>query len=215
VVFLVFMYRDSLGLTLGDLGKVAAVVSVAGVVLSYPAGMLSDRYHPMRVMVWIKFGLVAVTPLNFIWLLRPTWDHATAFLILIGLNAVQLPLGILYDISRQPMQMRVWPKSRYGQFCSFAATAQGVCNIAASSLAGFFMVWMRHLLPDEKYGKDFCYRMIPAWQLPLLVAALILLLLMYREWNKLGGIKNYKVPGFDHETVAAAPEPASGAEVAG
>jgi len=22
---------------------------------------------------------------------------------------------------------------------------------------------------------------------------------MYREWNRLGGIKNYKVPGFDNE----------------
>lgn len=195
-IYLVFLYL-SLGLGLDDQGRIAAVVNVVGMLLSIPAGMLSDRFHPMRVMVWIKFGLVALTPLNFIWLFGPFRPHPTAFGILIGLNAVTLPLGVLSDVTRQPMQMRVWPQSHYGQFCSFNAIVQAFFSLFASLAAGTFMFWMRHLLPDAVYGKDFCYRLIPIWQLPFLISALILLMLMYQEWKRLGGLTDYKVPGFE------------------
>jgi len=196
--FTVFLQRDSLGLNLGQIGAIAAAVSGVQMVLSYPAGMLADRFHPMRVMVWIKFGLVAIVPLNFIWLFG-NFPPRTAYYILFGLAAVELPLGLLFDTARQPMQMRVWPKSRYGQFCSFNAVVQAACSIVASMTAGFFMTAMRWRFPDALYGKDYCYRMIPAWRLPFLCVALGFLLLMYREWKRLGGLEHYKVPGFEHE----------------
>jgi len=72
------------------------------------------------------------------------------------------------------MQMRVWPKSRYGQFCSFNAIVQAGFNIAATMLAGLFMTLMRMAFPDNVYGKDYCYRLIPAWRMPFLCAALVL-----------------------------------------
>jgi MFS family permease len=191
----------SLGLSLKQIGFIAAAVSGVQTVLSYPAGMLADRFHPMRVMVWIKIGLVAIVPLNFIWLFG-NFRPQTAFHILIALAAVELPLGLLYDTTRQPMQMRVWPKSRYGQFCSFNAIVQAACGIVATAMAGVYMTAMRWAFPDNVWGKDYCYRMIPAWRMPFLCAALVFLLLMYREWNRLGGLKHYKVPGFNEEATA-------------
>ena len=143
---------DSLGLTLEQIGFIAAAVSGVQMVLSYPAGMLADRFHPMRVMVWIKIGLVAIVPLNFIWLFG-NFQPRTAFHILIALAAVELPLGLLYDTTRQPMQMRVWPKSRYGQFCSFNAIVQAACGILASVTAGLYMTAMRRAFPDDKCGQ--------------------------------------------------------------
>ncbi|MGD1000392.1 MAG: MFS transporter [Candidatus Brocadiia bacterium] len=188
----------SLGLTLKQIGSIAAAVNLVQMFLSYPAGMLADRFHPMRVMVWIKIGLVAIVPLNFVWLFG-NFQPQTAFHILIALAAVELPLGLLYDTTRQPMQMLVWPKSRYGQFCSFNAIVQAACGIVATVAAGLYMTAMRRAFPDAKWGTDYCYRMIPAWRLPFLCAALVFLLLMYREWKRLGGLKNYKVPGFADE----------------
>jgi MFS family permease len=196
----------SLGLTLKQIGNIAAMVMAVQGVLSYPAGMLSDRFHPMRVMVWIKIGLVVIAPLNFIWLFG-NFRPQTAYHIMIALAAVDLPLSLLYDTTRQPMQMRVWPKSRYGQFCSFNAIVQAACNILATQMAGRYMKAMRQALPDSKWGQDYCYRMIAAWRVPFLLAALVFLLLMYREWNRLGGLEHYKVPGFDGEaTMENAPE---------
>jgi len=215
-VFTVFLQLNSLGITLKQIGYIGAAVSGVQMVLSYPAGMLADRYHPMRVMLWIKIGLVLIVPLNFVWLFG-NFPPQTAFHILIVLAAVELPLGLLYDTARQPMQMRVWPKSRYGQFCSFNAIVQAAAGILASSMVGIYMTGMRRIFPDNVYGKDYCYRMIPAWRLPFLCVALVFLVLMYREWNRLGGLKNYKVPGFEKDEAGeavrtaeppAAPEPA-------
>jgi Na+/melibiose symporter-like transporter len=204
-IYTVFLQRDSLGLTLGQIGYIAAAVGGVQTILSYPAGMLADRFHPMRVMVWIKIGLVVIVPLNFIWLFA-NFTPLQAYHILILLAAIELPLGLLFDMTRQPMQMRTWPKSRYGQFCSFNAILQAAAGILASALAGIFMTLMQHLFPEAAYGAHYYYRMIPAWRLPFLLVALTFLLLMYREWKLLGGLYHYKVPGFDKdETLMAIP----------
>jgi hypothetical protein len=213
-VYTVFLQRDSLGLTLGQIGYIAGAVTAVQAVLSYPAGMLADRFHPMRVMVWIKIGMVIIAPLNFIWLFGK-FTPLQAYHILIFLAAVDLPLGLLYDCTRQPMQMRVWPKSRYGQFCSFNAIVQAFAGIFASAAVGFFMTEMRRLLPDAVYGRDYCYRMIPAWRMPFLFLGLTFLLLMYREWKLLGGLYEYKVPVFGKdETLMAVQEQATPAQPA-
>ncbi|RQW79003.1 MAG: MFS transporter, partial [Methylococcus sp.] len=66
-VFTVFM-NLSLGLTLQNIGTMTAAVSVATTLLIYPAGILADRFHPMRLMVWVKIVMVLLAPLNLIWL---------------------------------------------------------------------------------------------------------------------------------------------------
>jgi hypothetical protein len=196
-LFLVFL-NLSLGMNLGQLGTLAAGVGLVQLVLSYPAAMLADRFHPLRILVWIKVGMVIIAPLNLIFLFVPMTPHQ-AYLTLIAISIIELPLGLLYDTVLQPMQMRILPKSRYGQFCSFNAIVQAGCRIGAAVLAGLFMSGMRSAFPDAVWGKDFCYRFIPVWKVPFLCIALVFLLLLYREWKRLGGEKNYRVPGFEHD----------------
>ena len=81
-IFTVFL-QLSLHLTLAQIGLINFAVSGVQMVLSYPAGMLADRFHPMRVMVWIKIGLVAIVPLNFVWLFG-NFPPQTAFYIIIA-----------------------------------------------------------------------------------------------------------------------------------
>ena len=79
-------------------------------------------------------------------------------------------------------------------------------NIVVSLAVAWFMTGMRTLLPDAVYGKDFCYRTIPAWRLPFLGMAMIFLWLLYREWKRQGGVTHYSPPGYPPNDVS---EPAT------
>ena len=60
-------------------------------------------------------------------------------------------------------------------------------SVVAGPLAGLYIDWMRRIFPDAIHGKDFCYRLIPVWSFPLLTLGLVLLVMLYREWRRLGG----------------------------
>ncbi len=196
-IFGVFL-NLSLGLTLQQLGTIAAAVGVANVILTYPAGALADRFHPLRVMFWIKVGLLSIAPLNFIWLFT-NFTPEVNFKIVIALNVVNLPLALIYNVVGLPMYMRILPKDRFGQFCSFNAICAAGIGALGGVVAGGYIDLMRRVFPDEAWGKDFCYRMIPAWGFPFLVLGMIFLVLLYRSWQKLGGDTHYVPPGGDGE----------------
>lgn len=200
-IFGVFL-NLSLGLTLQQIGTISAAVGVANLILTYPAGALADRHHPLRVMLWIKIGLLVVAPLNFIWLFTH-FNPQVNFKIAVALQVVNLPLNMIYIAVSIPMFMRILPRDRYGQFCSFNA----ICSAGASALgglvAGGFIDLMRAIFPDTIWGKDYCYRMIPAWNLPFLLIGFFFMLRLYRTWKELGGDKHYVPPDSALETTTA------------
>jgi hypothetical protein len=105
-----------------------------------------------------------------------------------------------------PLMMRLLPREKFGQFCSFNALSGAVMNILASLSVAWFMTNMRAFLPDDVWGKDFCYRMIPAWRLPFMGIAMLFLWMLYREWKRQGGEKHYCPPGYPPNDVS---EPAT------
>ncbi|MCX6969228.1 MAG: hypothetical protein NTV93_03620 [Verrucomicrobia bacterium] len=192
-IFGVFL-NLSLGLTLQQIGTISAVVGVANLLLTYPAGVFADRHHPLRVMLWIQGGLVLIAPLNFIWL----FTHFTPqvnFKILVALQGVNLPLNMIYIAVGLPMFMRILPRERYGQFCSFNAICSAGMGAVGGLVAGGFIDLMRKIFPDAVWGKDYCYRMIPAWNLPFLLLGFFFLFRLYRTWKELGGDVHYVPPG--------------------
>ena len=200
----------SLGLTLKQLGTIGAAVGLANVILTYPAGALADRIHPLRTMLWIKAGMLLVAPLNFIWL----FTHFTPqvnFKVLVALQVVGLPLGLIYNAVGLPMQMRILPKDHFGQFCSFNAICQAGMGAVAGVVAGGYMDLMRKVFPDATWGKDYCYRLIPAWQLPFLVLGMIFLVLLFRTWKELGGDAHYVPPGSVADGAVKCQQPADSA----
>lgn len=97
------------------------------------------------------------------------------------------------------MYMRILPKDRFGQFCSFNAFSASAIGILGGVAAGGYIDLMRRVFPDKIWGNDFCYRMIPVWGLPFLILGLVFLVLLYRSWKKLGGDNHYVPPGSDGE----------------
>ncbi len=185
----------SLGITLKQLAMLNTGVQFVQLVLSYPTGALADRFHPLRVWIWMMFFLLLIVPLNFVWLFG-SFTSTQAFHITLALTAVDFPISMLLGAVWMPLMMRLLPREKFGQFCSFNALSGAIVNILASLSVAWFMTGMRRLLPDAVWGKDFCYRMIPAWRFPFIVVAMMFIWLLYREWKRLGGETHYSPPGF-------------------
>jgi MFS family permease len=193
-VFNVFL-NLSLGMTLQQLGTIAAAVGVASALLTYPAGVLADKFHPMRLMIWMKFSMVLVVPLNFIWLFT-SYAPSVNFWILVGLNVVNLPLSLIYAALLMPLYMRLYPREQFGQFCSFMAICNASVGVLSGVLGGLFIDWMRRAWPDHIYGQDYCYRLLPSWTLFFTGLSLLMLALLYKEWRRLGA-ESYVPHGAD------------------
>jgi MFS family permease len=211
-IFMVFLYL-SLGLTLNQLGKVGAIVGVATMLLTYPAGALADRFHPLRVMLWIKIALVATAPLGFIWMFT-NFPPEVNFKIFIVFQVVALPMALIYTATGLPMLMRLLPKEKFGQFCSFNAICTAAIGAVGGIAAGLFFDLMKRIFPDAVWGKDFAYRMAPLWSLPCLIVGLVFMILLYRTWKQLGGIEHY-VPPDREKPVGAASNPENRGQTGG
>lgn len=198
-------FNQSLGLSLGQIGRIGAVCGALSTALTYPAGALADRYHPLRMMVGLSLVTFALAPLSLFWLFKaftPQINYAIVF----ALSLLTLPLGVLTYAVTMPMYMRILPRERFGQFCSCLAMFQAGISIFGSVLVGKALDVVQRFFPDAVYGKYYSYRFIHIWALFFGCFSITFLLLLYREWKRLGGDKHYQPPGFEnslHETQPA------------
>ena len=184
----------SLGISMKQFAMMATGIQFMLLIMNYPAGALADRFHPIRVWVWMLSCLLVIVPLNFIWVFT-NFTPDQAFHVMIALTAIDLPFSVLLGAVGLPLMMRLLPREQFGQFCSFNALAGALMNILGSLSVAWFMTSMRDLFPDAIWGKDFCYRLIPAWRYPFLLVTMVFLLLLYREWKRQGGERRYSPPG--------------------
>jgi maltose/moltooligosaccharide transporter len=182
----------SIGVDLDFFGKTTAAAMIVSAVLMYPAGIISDRSHPLRVLVWATIALLVIQPLWLVFLfmdLSPTVSHG----IFIAITAVTAPALALYMAAELPMYMRILPKSRYGQFSSANAMVRSLAVIVGGLLIGLALDWLAVLFPT----KDYCYRFVPLWTLVFFGGSLFFLRRLYSEWLKRGGATSYHPPGFE------------------
>ena len=177
-VFNVFLQK-SIGLDLAQIGFISGMVSGVNMLLTYPAGALGDRFHPLRVLVWVKIINLFFLPLSLIWLFFD-FEPAIAFKVAIAISIINIPFGVLTEAMMLPMYMRVLPRERYGQFCSANALVRSFGVICGGLFAGLFIDAMKRI----NNGSDYAYRFLPIWIIFWSGAALFFLLLLYRDWKK-------------------------------
>jgi hypothetical protein len=177
--FNVFLQK-SIGLDLAQIGMISGVVSGVNMLLTYPAGALGDKFHPLRVLLWVKIANVFILPLSLVWLFFD-FTPETAFKISLSLSAANLPFAVLTEAMMIPMYMRVLPRERYGQFCSANALLRSFATIIGGFAAGLFLDFMKHLYN----GSDYAYRFIPVWTIFWTAIALFFLWRLYEDWKKL------------------------------
>ena len=194
-----------MGFDLDLIGKVGGICGVISIVLLYPAGTIADRFHPLRVLLGATTAQVALgIPGLFFTFFRHHLTLDTAIIIWIGFSAIGLPIGTLYAASELPTLMKLFPRERYGQFCSANALIRSIALIIGGIACGKFLDLAKWLHPDPVY----CYRFVSVWNMFFQCCSCTLLFLLYREWKRMGGMHGYVPPQVERPDSEATSAPA-------
>lgn len=172
--FYIFFFRDTLALSLDEIGKLIGWIYLMIAVVSVPIGMLCDKIHPVR-MNMISVALCAVG--HFIMYL---FVHDKASLYAVGIIAA-LP-SAAWGISSIASAVILLPKAKFGQFISAMSMIIAIGNIVGNVVAGIFLDWV----------KD--YRMIYVWYVVFELLATGSAVYVFYKWRKLGGSNMYVPP---------------------
>jgi MFS family permease len=180
----------ALGLSLQQIGTIASAGTITTACLMPVSGWLADRYHPIRlVLASSLFNFVVLCPLGLIWLFwipSPTvvfW-YFMATTVLLG-----APNGALSLVGDPPLLMRLFPRSRYGQFCSANNLWRSIGFAGGAPLAGMYLDFV------TSHSKTSCpYFFIPYWQMACSALSVVCIYHLYQTWKALGGDEAYTPP---------------------
>jgi maltose/moltooligosaccharide transporter len=196
------LFLKSIGLDNARIGYLNGTSNVAVAVLILGSGWLADRIHPIRVVrIGVILQLLLVLPASLIWIVwhpSPAMAFWVSMAIALGLTA---PVSALVGVWDPPLLMRLFPRERYGQFCSANAIWRAAGGIIGGLLTGVFLDFIA-----RRIGRERAYLYIPVWQIIFAVPGLVLFLLMYNRWKHHGGDESYMPPMVD-----ATPSPATAA----
>ena len=180
---------QQMGLSLEQIGRSTAISQVVMMCAIFFTATFVDRWHPLRLTaytaVFSMFGALG----GGVWLfVTLPGDYYFWISVIEALSGTVL--AALWLTSLLPTEMRIFPQSRFGQFCSAQALLANGCRAAAGVLAGMFidlMKWFCH-------GSDFGYRFMFVWYAFFGVISSVLTIKLYREWHRLGGDRHFHPP---------------------
>ena len=188
VVFNIFFYRE-MGLSLDQIGKVNGITLIAMMAAMYFMAVFVDRWHPLRITVYgAVFGVLG-NLMALVWVFV-TLPGEYFFWLNLGNVLIGTFLAALVSVAGLPTEMRVFPQSRFGQFCSAQAMLRSTFTMIAGILAGLFIDLARMLC----HGSDFAYRFIYLWTAVFSGISAFFLVKVYLEWHRLGGDKHFHPP---------------------
>ncbi len=186
--FLIF-FAFSIGLDLGGYGNIIGTAGLVGALLMYPMGSLVDRFHPIRVMFVAQFGFCLAMAGKLIFLFFD-FSKEAAFWVFAATSVAAIPITTANAAAGLPMLMRIFPRERFGQFCSANAMCAALGTMSGGALAGVFL----DLLKPHFSHADYCYRFVPLWSLAFMIPTVLCTFLILREWKRLGGDTAYHPP---------------------
>jgi len=187
-MFGVFFNRE-MGLSLEQIGKTGAVVSIASMAAMYFMSIFVDRWHPLRICT---YGAIFVTLSNFMML---EWVFVSIpgnyfFWLNLGNAVIGAFLYALLSVAGLPCDMRTFPQSRFGQFCSAQALLRSTFMVISGIFAGLFIDLVRNLC----HGSDYAYRFNFLWTTVFFGISAFFTVKGYLEWHRLGGDKHFHPP---------------------
>jgi MFS family permease len=173
--FAVLFVRDTLGISMEDIGKVFAWASLAGMLVYPPMGWLCDRFNPLRVILASMLGMMVVSALSFFLI------HDKASWLVWSLVGVIPSVG--WGLASVTASMVLFPAGKFGQFSSGLNVLGCGGMILANYLIGKLI---------DATGSN--YRMIYLWSVLFCALALAAMLRVYRGWKQHGGPHHYVPP---------------------
>ena len=187
-IFVIFFNRE-MGLSLDQIGKLGAIGSIASMAAMYCMSIFVDRWHPLRITVYGALFGVLGSFMSMVWIFVTIPGNYFFWLnlsnVLIGTF-----LGALVAVATFPSDMRIFPQSRFGQFCSAQAMLQSAFTVIAGILAGLFIDVVRNLC----HGSNYAYRFIFLWITVFAGISAVFRVMSYIEWHRLGGDKHFHPP---------------------
>ena len=184
-------FAKQIGVSVENYFVIAAWFSLAGAICHYPAGMLADRFHPVRLT--LIFAILSI-PGSFLGFFYKV-DLPSYILVAV----LWFPVAELVGAASGVLLIRVLPRKRYGQF----ASANGMFKQAGKMLG----VYCAAAFLD--YVQDYRYYLI--WSGVGHVVNALLIGIVYLYWCKLGG-DNYVAPLREASTPDRAPDANGGAQ---
>ena len=167
-------YAATLGLSLAEFGEVKGWTFVVQVAVFFAVGFFVDRYHPMRVAL-VGMLLTALTYFGCFWFV----SNKHTLLIWWSLNQAAIAIFLGSFTAMGPVLM---PRDRYGQFVSANLIFGMIGLILGPPLVGRLL----ERIADYRY--TFLFSGI------LTALSLVALILLYLQWQALGGAKGYTPP---------------------
>ena len=188
VPFTVFFNRE-MGLSLDQIGKISAINSLVIMAAMYLMALFVDRWHPLRITVYGAVFVVLGNCMSMVWIFV-TIPGNYFFWLNLGNVLIGAFLTAIVAVAGLPTEMRIFPRSRYGQFCSAQAMLRSTLTAISGILAGLFIDVVRYFCN----GSDYAYRFIFLWITFFAGIGALFKVLSYIEWHKLGGDKNFHPP---------------------
>lgn len=168
-------FAQSVQMEMGTYGKYMTLMFIISFFLSYPLGMLADRYHPLRIGLVTLVFFTGVT----LWGGLYARDAATYGIALVA----QGVLAGVWQTGTASLAQRLFPRERFAQFSSAQWIVFGCANMVLVPLVGRFLDYTGHV---------YRYTFLMASVLGLV--SLVVWLILYRKFNALGGVKEYVAP---------------------
>lgn len=186
--FNIFFNRE-MGLSLDQIGKINAINSTAMMSAMYFVAIFVDRWHPLRITAYGALFGVLGSLMSIVWVFV-TLPANYFFWLNMGNILIGTFLAALVSVAGLPSEMRIFPKSRFGQFCSAQAMLRSTFTVLSGILAGVFIDLVRTICN----GSDYAYRFIFVWIVIFTGISAFFKMKMYIEWHRLGGDKHYNPP---------------------
>jgi len=187
-IFSIF-FLQSIGLTLGMVGKLAFAGSVSGAISIPIFGTLADRIHPIRIVIAGVALQILTSPIYLEWLFWQPSPNVVFHVLLASGICLGAPIAAMISMMDPPLFMRIFPRGRYGQFCSANSMIRSVATIVAGVLVGGYLDVLTAL-----FGPRTAYCCLPLWSLASYAAVLFCMIRLYRSWKQHGGDESYAPP---------------------
>ena len=145
-VFTIFFNRG-MGLSLEQIGFLSAVGAIAGMAAMSLMAIFVDRWHPLRITVYGAVFSVLGNFISMVWIFV-TLPGDYFFWLNIGNAVIGAFMLALVGVAGLPCEMRIFPQSRFGQFCSAQAMLRSTFTVVSGVLAGAFVDMVRYFCHD-------------------------------------------------------------------
>ncbi len=168
-------YSQSLGVPIDHYGKAIALTYTVSLVLSWPLGVLADKFHPLRVAIATMFAYAVSSAFGY-WLVKDEGTFLTFFVI----NTI---LGGIYVTGSASLLQRLLPRGNFATLGSAGGIIGSMLYMVTVPGVGLFLDWSEH---------RYCYTFLLGCIFCTVTG--VVGLVFYREFRKRGGPDAYQAP---------------------